>query len=165
MHQPLFTHVWLLISLMVFACSGPQKKTADPNNDSTAQKTAIDTIQKSTKTIPKVKFEIKQLTQVKNQDARVGTDSESLVELYIDNTKVDAYKEWGDGDLFEEGTQANLNSEMSEKIYTIPVIEQDMIEVKMTMIFEGEEKDQWTKTYTKNDSGNWTLTNCKGECD
>lgn len=167
MKKQLFIHslsVVLIIGTM--ACGSTAKKTENQNTDSVIQKTkSVDSTKNEITTPTDVRFKVKELTKVKNQDQRYGSDSESMVELYINNIKVDEYKEYGDGDLLENGKQANLNSEISERIYTIPFENETTVKINLMIIFEGEEKDQWTKTYTKINAGKWELNNCKGYCD
>jgi len=77
---------------------------------------------------------------------------------------VDSYQDFGDGDLFENGTQANLNSEMSEKIFTIQKSDSTIVKIIKVYIYEGEENEVWVKTYKRNTSRKWELSGCKGKC-
>lgn len=148
------------------ACGSTAKKTKKQNTDSVIQKTkSVDSTKNEITTPTDVRFKVKELTQVKSQDQRYGSDSESMVELYIDNIKVDEYKEYGDGDLLENGKQVNLNSEISDKIYTIPYENETTVKINLVIFFEGEEIVQWTKIYTKTNAGKWELANCQGNCD
>lgn len=153
----------LLSSLLLLAC------TNVPENGLITE----DTTETVVEMLPKVELKVITLSKEENRDERFGTESSAEVVLYIDGKKIDSYFEYGDGQLVD--STLFLSSEMSDKSYTYHV-EKNIVKIVFlkygsTEFMEFDEEgdpipmSEWESTYKKDKSGEWKMTECKGECE
>lgn len=100
-----------------------------------------------------------------NQDARNLSSDEVNINLYINDLIIDTYIDYGSGEYSKEDMALYLASDISQKTYTISILNESQIVVSLILFFEGEERQIWNRTYSMNIDNKWSKTKCEGGCE
>lgn len=155
----------LKISELEQKLSEEHKISQEKSNQLTLLKKEIEALK--SKIPAEANFKYKVVTQVENQDARAGADSEIEVYLMIQNQLVDTYSEFGDPELNPNKTYIDLSSEMSKTNYEIISVSSTKILVKRYFFCSDCEiqESQLEKVYQKDAAGIWKFMSCSGDCE
>lgn len=99
------------------------------------------------------------------QDSRNLTNDEVNINLYINDLKIDNYIGFGSGEYSKEDMALYLQSDLSQKTYTISILNESQIVVSLILFFDGEERQIWNRTYSLNIDNKWSKSKCEGDCE
>ena len=99
------------------------------------------------------------------QDARNLTNDEGNINLYINDLIIDTYIDYGSGEYSKEDMALYLQSDLSQKTYTISILNESQIVVSLILFFDGEERQIWNRTYSMNIDKKWSKSKCEGDCE
>jgi hypothetical protein len=114
---------------------------------------------------PKVYLTYSISKPVNSQDARDLSSDEIKINLHINDLIIDTYIDYGSGEYSKEDRALYLASDISQKTYTISILNESQIVVSLILFLEGEEHQIWNRTYSMNIDNKWRKTKCEGECD
>lgn len=151
----------------LFACNQAQSEieqvdktvvVKEEKNDSLDVKSEVNSPEK------KVFFSHKVKKTAGGKDARALSNNEVEISVYIGDVLIDSYQDFGGVDYDENKTNLFVYSDIAEKNYMLKVFSESQIEVTSVIYFEGEERENWRKTYTLDSNGKWKRTKCQGNC-
>jgi hypothetical protein len=103
---------------------------------------------------------------INGQDARNLSNDERRINFYINDLLIDTYFDFGAGEYSSEKMEYYLQSDLSQKTYSIRRTDSlQLYIVTLTLFFDGEERKVWDKTYFLNSYNQWVKEKCEGECD
>lgn len=114
---------------------------------------------------PKVYLSYSITNNTGNQETTNLSSDEIAVNLYINNVKIDTYIDYGSGEYIEEDLSLYLQSDISQKTYTIQILNDTEVNITYILFFEGEGREVWKKTYSVSDQNYWTISQCEGNCE
>ena len=117
------------------------------------------------KSLPKAYMKYTISKSGNNQDARNLSSDEVNINLYINDLIIDTYIDYGSGEYSKEDMALYLASDISQKTYTISILNESQIVVSLILFFEGEERQIWNRTYSMNIDNKWSKTKCEGDCE
>ena len=100
-----------------------------------------------------------------SQDARNLTNDEVKINLYINDLIIDTYIDYGSGEYSKEDMALYLQSDLSQKTYTISILNESHIVVSLILFFDGEQRQIWNRTYSMNIDNKWSKPKCEGDCE
>ena len=113
--------------------------------------------------MPKVNMRYSVLKIKDGQDSRDLSNNEIKISFYINDVRIDEYNDFGSGSYSKEEMTFYLESDISQKYYTISIINKSQILVSYMLYFEGEERLIWKNTYSLNNN-KWVKSKCDGDC-
>jgi len=128
-----------------------------------AMRKKIESLNKSLQPSVYLTYKISQFD--KDQDARNLSNDEIKISLYINDLIIDTYTDYGSGEYSKEDMSLYLASDMSQKTYSISIINEHQIVVYYTLFFDGEERKIWNRTYSMLKDNNWSESVCEGDCE
>jgi len=116
------------------------------------------------KSIPRV-YMTKSITKLENgNDARNLSNDEVNINLIINDLIIDTFTDFGSGEYSKEDMSFYLQSEMSQKTYIISILNESQMSLSYILLFDGEEREVWNKTYSINIDHKWSKLKCEGDC-
>lgn len=112
----------------------------------------------------KVFFSHQVSKSISGQDARNLSSDEVEISVYIDDERIDLYKDFGSVDYNEDNTILYVYSDISEKMYVLELVNESQVNVKKIAFFDGEEMLDWSKSYVVDSNNKWKRLKCEGNC-
>jgi hypothetical protein len=134
----------------IISCSGTQLDSEIENNSMVVQAENTDSVgvnNNQTNHSKKAFFSHKVTKSSDAQDARNLSNDEVEISLYIGETIIDTYKDFGSVEYIEDKTVLFISSDFSEKTYILELLNETHLKVKKITYFDGEEILDWKKTY------------------
>lgn len=98
---------------------------------------------------PKVYLSYSIINNTDNQEATNLSSDETAVILNINNIKIDTYIDYGSGEYIEEDLSLYLQSDISQKTYTIQILNDTQVVIAYILFFESGDREIWKKKLTQ----------------
>lgn len=154
-------------AITLFSCGEAETEQVNDNNSMVVQVENSDSVNRKDKQInptKKVFFSHKVSKSISGQDARNLSSDEVEISVYIDDERIDLYKDFGSVDYNEDNTILNVYSDISEKTYVLELVNESQVNVKKIAFLDGEEMLDWSKSYVVDSNNKWKRLKCEGNC-
>jgi len=139
-----------------------EKSLSVANDTITVLRTKIESLNKSA--LPSVYLTYTIIQSNTDPDDAIYSSDEIKIYLYSNDLIIDTYTDYGAGDYSTEYMTLYLRSDVSQKYYSISIINEHQIVVSYSLNIEGEEQEVWNRTYSMLRDNNWSESLCEGDC-